>query len=350
MFNNLGEKLKTTAFVLAVLDVIGTFIVCIFALYNMMGWIAFIYLLSGLLGFVMTWPIYALGELVIQSEDTNNRMSHLEEVIHALNASNKAPEAAPITTREVPVSLIPVGNYYANLPVKVLDLLLRYPQEGQPEIAIRLYSYMDGFPQAVLGEVSLTTIWDEEIRLSDLGFLFTSGNGKTRVSNWQKANLTIGGAEAVKEVCVRINRYIVEGRSILNDSPGKEILIPKEELKALRARYGVDLVCDKTDGNIDWTCICGNVNSSDLEKCQLCNRIKGMSTGPVEKLLTDLEQLNNAKEMYQLLCDRTEFADDQVVQTLTGELKNVAEFERLYGNAKKEALKQIKMARETLGV
>ena len=89
MYNNIGEKLKAIAKVLAIIGIVGSVISGIVLMLTGMIGAGFITIISGsLVSWISSWGMYAIGDTNVKVTEMNSRLSRIASQSNSANRTN----------------------------------------------------------------------------------------------------------------------------------------------------------------------------------------------------------------------------------------------------------------------
>jgi len=345
MFDNIGGKLKGLAYFTAV----GGGLIC--------GIIAFVLLFispaSSISFFVLiascifsSWTMYGLGELIERSISTESMMAR----IIAQQAEAKKVIDTKIDERTGTLNTCNrsffVKNYYPGLPVQAVELQMICKENREVFVNLDFYCYLDTPITAVNADLEFTTVFGDKWIFKDIPCTNLKSDGLLLHTNEQFIQLDLEKVQSIKSVSVRICKYISNDNIIVNSMQAKEITLSDNELSDLKYIVGINAVTPCLDTQYGWTCICGTDNDQGMAECKLCgkSRLKNMDsdTGDLNILLEKLEILSNAREMEEYLVEYNKKYNNERLAHFISKFNDTVQFERMYGNQKKDALKIIK--------
>lgn len=345
MFDNIGGKLKGLAYFTA----IGGGLIC--------GIIAFVLLFispaSSISFFILiascifsSWTMYGLGELIESSISTESMMAKII-------AQQAEPKKVIDTKKDERTGTLNtcnrsffVKNYYPELPIQAVEFQIICKENREVFAKLNFYNYMSTTITGVNVDIEFITVFGDKWTFNDFSCLQLKADGANLYANEQLIHLDSEKIQSIKSVFIYIRKYLTNDNVVINSMQSKEIMLSEKELSDLKYMVGINAVTPYLDKADAWTCICGTDNDQRMAECKLCkkSRLKNMDSdmGDLNILIEKLESLNSAREMEDYLVEYNRKYNNERLDRFLITFKSTVQFERLYGNQKKDALKIIK--------
>ena len=294
---------------------------------------------------IYSWPIYALGELIERTRNTElmvqKTASHRPDSQN-IEVSKKAGKTEPSNIYN---KYFFVKNYYPGLPVQAVGLQVICKENREVFFKLDLYRYSNTDVTAVNVGFEFTTIFDDILAVSDVSCLDLDSDGMVLHTKEQHLLLDFDKIKSLKSVRVIIKKYISNNSTVTCITESKEIALSDTELSALKYLAGINAVSQCVDTASGWMCVCGTENNQDITECKLCGKSRqnmDSGVGDLNILIDKLASLNSTREMKAYLVEYNANCNNERLSHLIAEVDKLAQLERMYGNMKQEALKMIK--------
>ena len=243
--------------------------------------------------------------------------------------------------KENPAIHFPVINFYPNLPFRLFHTAYNISTK---EIQIFIYSY-HGELHAMNVDIIANTIFGTCYEYTDVNFIDCSFDDGVIKTEKVLLNIPYNQFKVIQSISVKINCYILDGRTYSLEDGFKISPLPLKSLLEFRDLYGEDVECDFYENAIQWSCMCGHENAENISTCSCCGRGKNIyskvkSTGMISlrNLLPELSELKNCEEIYQYLRNMEEKQECHFPEEVMEKLKGLRKTERMYGNMKREGM------------
>lgn len=238
----------------------------------------------------------------------------------------------------------PVINYYDMLAIRPFKLVYN---KSKKEIGLYIFCYKDTDLTALNVDIVANTIFGTIYEYEDINFVNCYVDKNIVKTENIQYDIPENQLKSIESISVKVNHYILGKKvySVLDNYFVSNISI--NEIQEFRDKYGSDIVSDFHENGDAWICMCGSENTGNV--CQLCGRKKGeykkaknYEIVNLSKILPQLEQLHNCKEILDYLVDIEKNENYQFSYEMMEQLRRKYNFERIYGNEKNEAIDIIK--------
>lgn len=237
------------------------------------------------------------------------------------------------------------GNFVVNIPVinYYKDYFVPYnvkydPVEQNLQVALHLKSSKK--IEAMNADIILKTIFGTEYVYKDINFTEISGEDDNYTSEFVPVEIPQNQIKVVQSAIVQVNNCLLGSQCI---SPGKNYCVSKMDVKQLvklRQKNGNDVVADFEELQSAWLCVCGESNAFEKDKCSCCGRQRGVYGIPgCSEVMKKLKESDCVKDVYDFYME-----DAGMPNGIISILKKYSEFERLYGNMKKECMQELQQS------
>ena len=345
MFDNISGKLKGLAYFTAIGGAIVFGIIALVYLFiSLIS--SVLYFVTAITCIVASWATYGIGELIEYAQSTDSKMERIlaeqaapPQLVSIEKSETKGTEAANNKR-------FFVKNYYPGLYFQAVELQLISKENRDVFFAIDLYSYKDFVITAVNIDLEFKNVFNDKWIFKDIPCTNICHDGSSLRINEQFIQLDPYRMQSIKSIYVRINKYIYNNNIVVNMIKDKEITLSECELSDLKYVSGINAVTPFKKTEESWTCVCGTDNDQEKTECKLCGKsiriIKNSDRSALDGLFDKLELLNSACEMQDYLVEYNKKYNSEKLSNFIFSFQDTVQFEKMYGNQKKDALKLIK--------
>lgn len=194
---------------------------------------------------------------------------------------------------DLPDTKIDIVNFNPNIPARPTSFSLSY-SDSRYRLQLTLADILGNSISAVKGDLTFTTVFEEEYKIKDVYFYKFTQNGNTKISALTSLSVPVEIAPIIKYATFDITKY-VDGTKIVED-----ISHDNEQVFSQ--------------------------NSNELLKYEYTSYIKS---------------LNSANEIYNYTLDFNSKHENFVSPDLVKSVKALATNERIYGNLAKDCIQKI---------
>ena len=190
------------------------------------------------------------------------------------------------------------------------------------------------------------TIFDEKLPVEKISLIVNNKDSVNFITEPYEIQMHKNEIKLIKAVKIYVESYVQNGKAYSVTGMNYEDINEDTLSAAHKELFGQEYVGEYAEVEAGWRCVCGKINTYDEESCSICGRkrsdLKRNNTMDYAGILKTLEEKNSAREMKEWLAENYQNVNNEVVFKMLKELEKIADFEKMYGNAKTTALNKIR--------